>query len=193
MNPSVASEEMHFQKGKYKIELKDESGKVIRHSDDSNAYKKNYADDDGGFFRPQIGIKIYENDKLLNSALLKSSGGITAIHETSQLIRYDHIVVCCARNLFNLTIPELDLNWIKEGDKASCFQIYAFEEDFIIHGELSISRISKDGTKAWEYSGDNIFVTLDTENEFSLRRNIIRVKDFQGKIHKLDMNGNLLK
>lgn len=183
---------MHFLKGKYRIELKDESGRLIQVSGDSNFYKRHYANEGEGMFRPQIGISIYENDELLNSVLLRSSGGAITIHETSQLIGFDHLVVCCAKNIFSLSMPALDLNWMREGDKVRCCQIYSFEEDYIIHGELSISRISKDGMLIWEYRGDDLFVTLDSENEFSLKGNVISVRDFNGKIHKLDMNGTLL-
>ena len=60
------------------------------------------------------------------------------------------IIICCGNALFSLSLPELKLNWKKEIDSSTAFEIFKMNEDYIIHGELEISRIDKYGNILWQ-------------------------------------------
>ena len=62
----------------------------------------------------------------------------------------------------------MNLKWNTQADEVTCFQIYVLQEDYIIHGELEISRIDKNGNIKWQYSGADIFVTSDGEEASSI-------------------------
>jgi len=62
--------------------------------------------------------------------------------------------------------------------------------DFIIHGELEITRINKNGNIIWQNSGSDIFVTLDGDNDLKIIENNIYVESWDGRKYKFDYNGN---
>ena len=95
------------------------------------------------FITSKHGIVVKNNDIIIYSAILLGNGGPTGIHEKAFLIDNNSIIICCGNALFSLTLPELKLNWKKEIDDASAFGIYKMNSDYIIHGELEISRIDK--------------------------------------------------
>lgn len=94
--------------------------------------------------------------------------------------------------MFHLSIPKLTLQWIVKADDATCFQIFKYNEDFIIHGELNITRILSVGEILWQNSGGDIFTTEKREQNFELNNETIKVKDWDNKIYKFDMDGNNL-
>ena len=40
--------------------------------------------------------------------------------------------------------------WRTQADQATCFEIYKYEDSYIIHGEFEISRLDKDGKIIWQ-------------------------------------------
>lgn len=183
---------MKIQEGKYRIELIDESNYSEGSADNLFVYEQQYVNEDGFQFTTHIGIKLYHNDKLHKSVIVRSTGGASGIHETSQIIKNNSLAICCAESVFNLSIPDLKLNWLTKADWATCFQIFEHEEDYIIHGELSITRISENGEVLWQNSGADIFTSLDGKDAFKLDKNSIEVKDWNNKIYKFDLDGNTI-
>jgi hypothetical protein len=102
------------------------------------------------------------------------------------------LVICISDKVFSLTIPDLNLNWLTQGDFVSCFGIYKNKKDYIIHGEMEISKINNKGILMWKFSGKDIFTTIDGKDDFKIFENYIMVKDFENNIYKLDFNGNEL-
>ena len=41
----------------------------------------------------------------------------------------------------------------------TCFGIHFLDEDYVIHGELEITRLDKDGKIVWQYIGRDIWTT----------------------------------
>jgi hypothetical protein len=74
-------------------------------------------------------------------------------------------------------------------DFATCFSIYKYEKDFIVHGEIDISRITINGDIKWQYSGADIFVNLNGELSFDIVGEEIRLIDFQGNRYTLNGDG----
>ena len=61
-----------------------------------NQYQKVYFTESEYILPTKIGIKVFENDELIKSAIIGSIGGGTGIHKSSQIIEEDRILVCCS-------------------------------------------------------------------------------------------------
>ena len=94
--------------------------------------------------------------------------------------------------LFCLGLPDLQLNWQTTVDLAACFEVFKLEEDYIVHGEIEISRIDKYGKIKWSFSGVDIFVVLDETKSFVLHSDHIFLTDFEKNTYKIDFNGKLI-
>ena len=83
----------------------------------------------------------------------------------------------------------MKLNWVKKLDMATCFKIFRIENDFVVHGELEITRIDSFGNIIWQFSGADIFVSLDDEISFQLNNDNIILKDITGNGYIIDFDG----
>lgn len=182
---------MIFELGKYRIELEIDETYARNSVDNVNEYNKVHFDKSEFEFPTKIGVKLFENGDLSNSAIIGSIGGGTGIHENSQIMEDDRILVCCSDSIFCLSIPELDLVWKTQADQATCFEIFKCKESYIVHGELEISRLDSDGQLMWQNSGADIFTTLDGTNDFEITEQYIRATDWENRTYKFDFDGNL--
>lgn len=73
----------------------------------------------------------------------------------------------------------------------SCFGIYKFNEGYIIHGELDIIMIDKNGNIKWSFSGRDIFVLPSGEESFTINGDKGYVIDWDGYRYDFDTNGLL--
>jgi hypothetical protein len=85
------------------------------------------------------------------------------------------------------------LNWKRKLDPATCFAIYPYKDDFVIHGELEIKRIDREGDVKWDFSGKDIFVTQDDKEAVKLIGNRIEVTDWDGDTYILTGDGQVTK
>jgi len=185
---------MKIDIGKYQIEFSNEFNYKKGSSENEFEFENYYSDEEEYQFSTQIGIKLYEEENLISSAIICSSGGASGIHQTSQIINEDKIVICCSNQIFNLSIPNLNLRWNTKADEATCFEIFQINKDFIIHGELEISRLSKEGEIIWQRSGADIFTTLESKrDDFKLTDNYIFVTDWENRKYQFDFDGNEIK
>lgn len=143
-------------------------------------------------FRPSsiFGIKILDNGKCIKSAIIGSDGGETGIHNTALVIEDDRLVICCADKVFCLSIPDLSLLWKTKADTFTCFQIFKYEDSYIVHGELEISRLDWNGDFIWQYSGKDIFLNINNESiECELREDYIMATDFNNEVYRIGYDG----
>ena len=70
--------------------------------------------------------------------------------------------------------------------------ICSVDDAYIIHGELELFRYDKQLNRIWEFSGRDIFATIDDEKFFWLEGNTIHCRDWLGWHYVLDLDGNLL-
>ncbi|MPS71626.1 MAG: hypothetical protein E2590_00565 [Chryseobacterium sp.] len=138
------------------------------------------------------GIKLIDNDKEIKNCLIIGSGGATTIHPNSSILDNDNIIICCSDSVFSILIVDLKLNWVKKLDMATCFQIFKIENDFVIHGELEITRIDSFGNIIWQFGGADIFVSLDEEDSFQFNDDNIILKDITGTGYIIDFGGNII-
>jgi len=57
------------------------------------------------------------------------------------------------------------LQWKTKADVATCFEIFKYRSDYIVHGEMAISRLSADGDIIWQQSGADIFVSTKSNED----------------------------
>ena len=172
------------------IEVFDTPAYSFDSSENTNTYLNVYFGDDGRELPvSKHGIKVYKANKEINSCLIIGSGGATGVQKNSTLLDHDQLLVCCCNTVFCLTLPDLYLKWQTKADTATCFQIFKLENDYVVHGELEITRIDRDGNIQWQFSGADIFVSIDGQKEFIISGNYIMLSDFSNHKYKIDFQG----
>ena len=176
--------------GQYQIDIYRDETFAKNSVDNLHKYDIEHFDESDYVFPTKFGIKVFEDNKLLTSAIIGSIGGGTGIHKTSVIYENTRVLICCSDSIFCLSIPELTLIWRTQADQASCFEIYQYQESYIVHGELEISRLDKNGKIIWQQSGADIFTTIDGRQDFELTDKYIIDTDFENRVYKFDYDGN---
>lgn len=183
--------ELYFDE--FKIVLSDESDYSPNSTDNLITFDKIYSDGESEIYHStKHGIKFYKDEKLLGDALICAVGGATGIHENSAVIINGNILICCADKIFSLSLPNLNLNWMKEVDDATCFQIFNTKNGIFVHGELQASRIDETGNIIWSEGFADILVTPDGKDSFILHDDFIEIEDWNHRKYKLDFDGNFI-
>lgn len=144
----------------------------------------------GGFAATSVQkVQVIDKAGLVSTAVLSAIGGGTGVHEASYIVETDRLLTCCGDTVFCLSLPSLDLLWKTGMDLATCFGIYAFQDDYIVHGELAISRLDENGLILWQRGGADIFTTSEG-GLFQLTKHCIIVEDWQNRVYKFDYLGN---
>jgi len=77
---------------------------------------------------------------------------------------------------------------------GAIFGVYSYGEDYILHSELKIIRLSSDLVPVWTFSGNDIFVSQSgDENVFEMKKDRICLCDWSGDYCEIDYNGKLMK
>jgi hypothetical protein len=180
----------------YSIDIINESNYTLNSADNLVSYDIEYFDGmtntDRVYPTSKHGIRVTKEGDELASAIICEIGTATAVHDNSVIIAGDSILICCSDKAYSLSIPDLQLNWKKRFDPATCFAIHPFMGDFVIHGELQITRIDKDGNEKWNFTARDIWVTPDGKESIELKDNKIKLKDWQGYEYELDPDGREL-
>ena len=181
----------------YSIRIENDETYSLNSTDNTHHYDKEYfyglINEDRFYPTSKYGIRIFLNNKEISSAIICEVGGGTSVNNNSFVFADDGILICCYDKVYSLELPTLVVNWVKRCDPATCFGIYNFLNDFLIHGELSISRIDKNGHEKWNFGARDIFVTQDNSSAFVITENKIMLKDWEGYKYVLDENGSVLE
>ncbi|WP_276166497.1 hypothetical protein [Zobellia alginiliquefaciens] len=181
---------MTFEIGKYIVKLLNESDFQIGSKDNNIEYRKSFFTESDFILATKFGIQILENGLESQNAIIGAEGGASGLHETSQIIEKERILVCCGDTIFCLGIPDLNLIWKSKVDEFTCFEIFKIENGYIVHGEMEISRIDDDGQIVWKNGGADIFVSADKTDDFEISDNYIKALDWDKKVYKWDFDGN---
>jgi len=177
--------------GNYIVEIFDAKP---NYTDFINQYDAIYIDDTEYHPASVVGIRIYEDEEQFKQVAFGTSGGATGVFKSSVIVTDNHIVCCCSDSVFCLSVPELELLWKTKVDTATAFQIFPLGKDYIIHGELEISRLSGLGEIIWQQSGADIFTTPDgTDNDFIITDEYILTTDWDGRKYKFNFDGNIIE
>ena len=66
------------------------------------------------------------------------------------------------------------------------------KDSYIVHGELAISRINRNGNIMWRKSGADIFTTPEGIDTFIIAKDYILATDWGYKKHKINFDGEVL-
>ncbi len=174
------------------IKLYNESDYRLDSSDNLRSYAEAYLSDDG-VCSSLIGVEVMQEDVITASCLIGATGGGTGVHPDAALISYGGLVVCCAATVFKLSLPNLDLAWRTAADSATCFGIYYLDDDYIVHGEFSITRLDRDGKIVWQREGRDIWTTYDGRHAFEVHHEYILATDWGYHTYKYSFDGELLE
>lgn len=174
---------MECNNSRFKIEITSEDALVSTGSELLYFFDKEY--------QPSSIVKIVvsDGDTSPHRAMIAASGGGTAVHATSFVASETELVICCSDTVFCLSIPDLQLIWHTKADEATCFEIFKIEKGFIVHGELSISRLDENGNIVWQNGGADIFTTIDGTEDFSIADGYILATDFGHRKYKFNFAG----
>lgn len=175
------------------IKFFDEADYRFDSMDNIKTYNKIFVSGNKAVLTSQIGIEVFEDDILKSSCLIGSEGGGTGINGNTTLISYGGIVICCSNTVFKLTIPDLDLEWKTIADLMTCWGIHYLDKDYVVHGELEISRLDKDGKIVWQKGGRDIWTTAEGIDDFAVYDDYILATDWDYNRYKFDFNGKLLE
>lgn len=175
------------------IEITNEPHYSINSADNTVCYEKEYCNEilvrERGRPVSKHGIRVWQSTTELSSAILCEDGGATGIHENAFLISDDNLLICCCNKVYSLHLPLLEINWVKKCDPATCFGIHQMDDCFIVHGELCITQIDRDGNEKWTFYARDIFVTQDGTEAFRMYADGIVLKDWEGYTYMLDKSG----
>ncbi len=181
-----------------KLELKFEDNTI--HCFEDPTYSTNSTDNIHGYdlvfcedkeYRSTVkyGIFSYIGDTLIKSAIIFGYGGATSIHKDTVLLMDSSLILCICDSVVSLSLPELSLNWQKKCDDVTCFRIFPFENDFLIHGELTITRIRKTGEIVWQRSGSDIFVLPNGGENLKIENGVIFAESWDGRKYRFKGDG----
>ena len=106
----------------------------------------------------------------------------------------DRLLVASGNIVFCVFLPSLELLWHTQVDMATCFEIAPYQDDYITHGEVEISRLNKQGEILWQFSGKDIFVSpIERTPSFTLTPKGIELVDFNYESYFIDYDGKLLR
>lgn len=178
--------------GEYLIEIVSDSSFNAESTDNINAY--DIVHNDTSEFHPstKYGVRVTKGEQKIADAIIYGHGGATGIHENSFTIEQDLLLICCGDDVYALKLPSLTIHWKKKLDWATCFAIYRFQEGFVIHGEIEITKIDIAGNIAWKFSGKDIFVTSDGRESLKLAGDRIEATDWTGTTYLLSDKGTLI-
>jgi hypothetical protein len=157
-------------------------------ADNSVSYNRFYAEQPyaADNYPTRHGIFLLKDGEIESAVCVSASGGPTGIHPRCSILDGDSFLICCADSIFCLTFPDLHLNWITIADQATCFGIYRYENGYIIHGELEITRLDQAGSIIWQFSGSDIFITPTGRDAFTLTGDVIKAASWDGITFTLD-------
>jgi hypothetical protein len=182
-----------YSHGNFSIEIYDDPTHLTGSADNTSNYRKYYFGNDAiQYPTSKHGIKIYVEEEEINSCIVIGSGGSTGVYQNSSVLNNEQLLICCCDTVFCLSIPELELNWMTQADQATCFSIFNLQGDYIVHGEITISRIDNKGNIKWQFGGSDIFVSFNSDEAFKLNADHIALTDFYNTRYKIDFNGKIL-
>ena len=186
---------MNIEYKNFVIEIIDETCYLLNSKNNTYNYNKVYVVGTETEYSTKYGIRIKnsENEIIKDCLLVCNTGAGTSVCKETCVIDAETVFICISNVVVSLSLIELELNWFKEVDFATAFGIYKMNEDFIIHGELYITRINKKGEIIWQQSGSDIFVLpcdFPTEN-FCIKDNKIFVQSWDERKYRISYNGEI--
>ncbi|NIG55741.1 hypothetical protein [Chitinophaga sp. Cy-1792] len=180
---------MEIQCGKYTVKIVQDHDYTPGSADNVREYNRHYFPDPD-YTSSLLGIDVYEDDNLLDSALIGTNG--QRVYEGAVIVEEERIIFSSADRLYCLSVPQLEPLWTTKADTTYCFEVFRYGADYIVHGELEITRIDHNGNICWQRSGADIFSTPEGINDFVMTDEYILAHDWQHNSYKFDYDGNAI-
>jgi len=179
-------------KNSYQIEIK-----AIEDKNDNTFFERHYfateTEEERTFHTPQVAVYLYQSEEKIISVLLEGEGCTCGIGKENVLLDDDRLLVASGNIVFCILLPSLELLWHTQVDMATCFEIAPYQEDYITHGEVEISRLNRQGEILWQFSGKDILVSpIERTPSFTLTPEGIELVDFNYESYFIDYDGKLL-
>jgi len=190
---AIMKNTLWLYKNPYQIEIIDETNlddnqKALTRYQERQPYDRKV-----GEYDQLIGIRIYENEEPIGKVLLVADT-YNVLSEKGILLDNDRLLIACGNEVFCILLPTLELLWHTQVDMATCFQIVAYQDDYITHGEVEISRLNKQGEILWQFSGKDIFVSpTERTPAFKITPQGIDLVDFNYEEYHINYEGKLIK
>lgn len=179
--------------GQYRIEFYDETDYYAKIDDNVNVYQRTYFQESEYVLPSIVGIMLFQEDICKASCLIGGAGGATIVHSTSMVLNNKQLTICCSDSVFSLALPKLDLEWKTQADSVTCLGIYPLDGDYVVHGELEITRLSKNGETIWQVGGRDIWTTHEGIDDFGIHDDYILATDWNHNRYKIDFNGKIIE
>ena len=142
---------------------------------------------------PQVAVYLYKTEEEIKSIVLTGGGSVSSRWEKSALLDGDRLLITCGNEVYCLLLPTIKVCWHTQVDMATCFEIVPYQDDYITHGEVEISRLNRQGEILWQFSGKDIFVS-PTERipSFTLTSKGIELIDFNYESYLIDYQGKII-
>ena len=129
-----------------------------------------------GLFGSRHGVLV--NDR---PTVIIGGGFGTTVHSHSALILEDRLLVAVGDHVACFSLQPFELEWSVEVDFATCFGLHfsATHNALISHGEVTISRLSRQGEVLWCEGGRDIFT-----GDFTLAPDFVEAHDFNGERYR---------
>lgn len=171
--------------GEYSVEIVDEATYTFGSADNIFQYDLAYRHPEDTSHLSACGIKVYKDDLFRSAVVMATRLGI-GVGPESAVIDCQNLLVICGNKVFNLSLPDLQLNWIADVDMAVCFAIYQYKDSYIVHGELDIMRLDRAGRIVWRVGARDIFVSSGhLRDTFKMHDEYIALTDWKGYRYKL--------
>ena len=177
------------------IEVKNPGYRItLKNINDADLEKHDivYTDQSVYKFSSCVNIQVSGNS-LQHNVCIAAGNGATTLHKQSFIIEDNQLIVCCSNSIFCLELPSLSFLWRTTADSFTCFGLYKQNDIYIVHGELEISCLDKNGKILWQKGGNDIFTTMEgNDNDFYITNTYIFATDWNYNIYTFDFNGNVI-
>lgn len=185
---------MKFNWNEFSIELITESNYSMFSTDNKFVYSKEFYLGEKVVERTYpmsvLGIKKIDSLGAIEDCIaLGEDGLMSSIEENSFFSEANNLWVLLSDKIYCIDLSDLSILWYRRLDYSVNFAIHPFLNDFIVHGEIEIFRISKNGEIKWRFMSDDIFVTPSGKNDFKIMDNQIHVTNWNNKEFTLNEFG----
>jgi outer membrane protein assembly factor BamB len=176
----------------YEIEIISEDRLTLYTSDNMHVYDFTYDDSRSQEtdYLMKYGVFIKKGSSIQKSCLLISGvRGSVSPGKRNALIDVNNLIIILGYSVFCLRMPDLSLIWkVRCEETVTCFEVFDCADGYIVHGELSILKLSKSGEVLWEFFGRDIFTTIDGFDDFQVYDGYVLAVDWLNNKYKIRLS-----
>jgi hypothetical protein len=182
---------MVLNNGRYRITIEIDSQYAL-FSTDNKEYDYTYFMEEyscGDYIRA-YSVSVKTNERHDTIAII---GHIDGDIENCAVLEDDRLVILvdCYLAFIDLTdcrlVDKIEITGIDTG-----LEIYAFDDGYIINGEIDIIKTNKNGQKQWEFSGRDIWVLPSGESSIKITDDKLYLTDWEGYKYCVGKNGEVV-